>query len=1474
MMSHARIHFASNVPCASGLLLVACGWALSQLNAQVVAPGQPDNARRAEVQEPARVAPADNAQLQARANGPLQPVGALRAYPDEAVNARDAMERAAELLEAGNAGESARVLQALLESEGDRVISERTSADADLYLPVRRVVERMIASSPVLLERYRTDMEAGAKALLDAGRAYEAERTRFLTPSGLESALRVAEAEFEAGRLHSARLTLARLAEHPGLGEAERERAQRLSALVCDALAGVCEPLPGLARSWNKGVAPPPTGQPVLRERSGRTPLQPAPGPAWSAVSREPLQSVQLRDVQAVSTIAVPAWRTRNSSNQRVAAMPWVMPGVEGSRLYINDGERIRCLDADTLAQLWSTRPAVESEQLPQAMRDDGNFMTNVSRSVEDLAGVAVSRGVVVAPLGAPLSLRRVGDTRVHALDARDGSVLWSSNIAWLDQRLADAWIRGLPVVEADTVVLSLRRPGLIRRMTSLLLVGLDLHTGAPLWIRTVGSVGSQPWGRTTTRVDMTTLHEGVVYRADDMGVLGAFEAATGNPLWVRLSPPTRVLDPTLSIGMGGEVLRPFEAMAPVVLDGRVFAVDAVDGAVVACDADTGGLIARRHFPEIETLYLVGVGERLALVSSSRVAFIDAKTFEHAPLALGPVVDGEGISGRAFAAGDKLLVPITIGVCEYDPAAPQSPATHGFETTGNFVIVEGDEPGSPGHLVCSSVGTVSTMLTWERAESRLKRRLAAETASPAPALTYLELSLRKGKPEHTPDLARRVQKLVEADPTNPELAAARKRMLALLLESLRTTRLAEADVEGPMIVRDRATLEELESRASLAAEDPGERARVLLERSFLREQSGKAAGAVDALQEILATPTLAGVVLDPEQDPGLGIEEDAPAWSVATERLSRVLLRSGIGAYAGYDEEAAARAAALAAMGDRAGSELWERAARMYPVSAVSTDLWLGAAAAHEREGATQHARRCEARALKALGESATLGRGLDADRLTRIANPAVDAALARGGAEPLLRMLAGIAQTKPEAAEALNAGIDRLRAGLAKGPGLASVSLADCAVSQVIAGWEPLASLSELRTGNATSGAVLVTRNGERVGFFAQDPGEGALVKVWEREGKQTPTVLRVLPERTLLFWADAGASHVECVSNVTGKSLWKTAPLSALVTTRPDEPSQRIQTPLDGVVRGDDHLFQIDETTVTLVQRRGTIAVFDLRDGGPIWSNALPLDRVFDLDQTPAGVTIVGAFTPAGDASAPNTPNANAGVVQPIVLTLDKQSGRELWRMSGTKELGDHARWSRGLPDGGAIVSCSRGLLRVAPSSGQVVWSREAQELRAAVGAWAVGAGLFVLDAEFDLRRLQLDDGTGGDNTLDSEDRVTLPFEVHATKAGLVICSNMGMVCYDEKGELIGADAMNAQGKIEPPVRAADSFVTIETGSASAAGVATRLVRMSHPDGRIAEEQRLTLHETPTSLAVLDGKVLVGQGPYLLVIDARASK
>jgi hypothetical protein len=150
-------------------------------------------------------------------------------------------------------------------------------------------------------------------------------------------------------------------------------------------------------------------------------------------------------------------------------------------------------------------------------------------------------------------------------------------------------------------------------------------------------------------------------------------------------------------------------------------------------------------------------------------------------------------------------------------------------------------------------------------------------------------------------------------------------------------------------------------------------------------------------------------------------------------------------------------------------------------------------------------------------------------------------------------------------------------------------------------------------------------------------------------------------------------------------------------------------------------------------------------------------------------------------------------------------------------------------------------------------------------------------ILNGDFEVHDVVLEDGTARDLAIDVRERLMLPFTSAVIDKRLVLSSSLGMVVINDAGELVGADAMDGQGRLEPAMFTTNAGVVVETGEretmdvSAGDAVTSRLVLLSARDARVLHDQPVMLYTSPTSLVALDGKVLVGQGPFTIVYSTK---
>lgn len=1371
--------------------------------------------------------------------------------PDESVIAADALIRAGELADAGNVAESLRVYQSLLDNEGERMLGG--SGDPDLYVPVRRVVHEAILARPGLLARYREQEGAKAEAMLASGDLRTLERTRLLTQAGFEASLRLAQLDLEGARFESARLMLAQLESHPDrLGDARGGAdAAGLAAAVASFLGR--DDVRAWAARWASqaslaDVPGLPRTAGVREAIRSRSPLQPGPSIDLANLPKRALQSVPADS------------RAAGREDDRSARPAWVFPSVAGGLVYVNDGEGVSAWDAATLAPAWQSRIG---GVVPTTSRGDSMFgLVGTQSWAEDPASVTVGSGIAVAPLGIPENGVRRGDRRVFAMDAITGRALWAVDVADLEPRLEEASVRGPAIIEEDTVVLFARKASQVRRTSALFLVGLDAYTGRQRWSALVGSVGTNPWGRTQVRPDAGVAHRGVVYRGDDMGVIGAYEIGTGRPIWVRTTNAPRGMDgSTFRAGMG---VYPYEIAAPVIVGDSLFFVEPGREKVLQLSLADGSLQASRDSSALgEPRYLLLAGEHLAAIGASRVAVVKASEFSQGTIRLSPSFTSNPIRGRGIVAGGQVLLPVEGGIALIDPQDPAGGSIVAMNP-GNLLVASAESDSPSTHLLVTDTALLHSYVTWEQAERLLDRRVAASPKDPRPLLTYVELLHHSGHASRVPAIADAALALLDENPTGAENRRSRATLFDLLLTMVRGARdRSDAGAGGnePGPIRDLAIVDEVLNRLSRCAESPAEQAADALERAWVREAQGRAADAVESLQRVLLDDTLANVV--PAGASG------TKAGEAASASLALLLRKSGPAPYAAFDEEASLR---LDDLGDAASPAAYASLARQYPCSRAAAEAWRRAAGMHARAGQRDLARRAAGSGLAAAELSASIGRPDQLGAIGLLTGELVRLASDPGDTGALFRTLSRLAAQHPGLVIPTGAGsapvatvTSRVAGMLRAQSPFARLGSGVRGEGSVIEQWLPAPALVRHRAGVSTDSVVMVNEVAGLAGLWGIAAEDGQLRPLWTRSSKTAPTVIHVGHERTLLFWPSLQGGSVECV-NLDGTTAWRTPEFSTLFPgAEGAEPHERIPTPLDGQVRPDSLVMSMNDASLALVQRSGAAAVFDVNRGTVLWSARLGVSRVYDVAHAGNAVVVAGADRgPTGELS-------------PRVLCVDIATGASLGSVP-VSTLGDHPRWVRPVPGGDAIVATSDGVVRFDPGTANVRWSATGDALAASTDGWVLPGAAFVLDSELRVWRVDLNSGTVGQKPVDVGNRLMLPVQGVVQGDRLLLASSLGVAAVLADGSLAGVDSLDAT-QLEPAAVGDGVVACVESPRRDFAGpdgqaLPYRLLLLDNPGGRLLSVSRVRLFDTPDVVLALDGKIVIGQGVATLVFDVSPAR
>lgn len=1418
-------------------------------------------------------------------------------YPDDSPAAADALVRVRELHEAGNAGEAVRVLQGVLDADAERLVAG--GPDPDVLRTVRDAARDLLLTDASLLARYVAEIQPAAAAMLETGEANRVERTMLLTPAGFEAVLRLAQRELEAARFDSSRMMLEQLATHPSRRGDDGRRAAQLAWL----LSGYLPAAVPMAEAWSKdsGWSPaaglPDRTTPPRALVRGRDPVQGGPEPRSEGSGLHPLQSASFEP----ESMEDRAGLDQELNLSRHSRSSWIFPTVESDRVYATDGLRLWARDAFTLAPLWMNSPTGRS--LTEMFNSDEPMQIGIvgARSgIEDPATVTAAQGLVIFAGGVAFNGGRAGDLRVHAIDGATGATRWSTDLATVERtrlggREANSTIaaRGNIVVDGDTVVVAVRLAGQLRRITSLHLVGLDLHTGEVKWTRLLGGYGTNPWGRTASRPEGLAVSRGVVYRCDDMGILAAVEAATGRPRWVRLLPTRSSFD--FSMRMEEEPA-PHAMHVPIVRGERVFVVEPrlpnSTGRVIEVDRERGTIVHSRQAGALaEPEYLLAAGSRLAAVGRSRIAFVPFDQFGDGTVHLSDSFASTEVTGRVVAGGENaVLVPMNGSVLRINAADPRSSLRRPLAVSGNLVVAprEGD---AGEHLIVADEQGLHTYLDWSTARRLLERRIKESPADAGFVLTYLDLASRVGRAEMVPSLADAALAIIDATPQGSD--AWRTRLHSLLGDITARSREAIAsgttpDEPGTHVaafsrppIRDLVLLDEVIERLTRAASDPSQVATAAFERAWLRTLQRRHADAVESLQSIILNDAVSqvSVLADDRAIGGDGGRGATPspraAGELAQHRLLSLLRAHGPASYAAFDAECAREAAMLPADADAASCE---RLARRYPAATDAPRLWARAADVSVKAGDTTGARRALGFAVAAAERSAWIGRSGQGPLIGSLAGRLMTLLQHQGDLEPAYRLLTRLAADHPDASFDAPASLGeagpattpadlatRLEAVLGRRTSLPQVGKACQSPPQAIGAWEPLPTLSRRAPGASHGGIVMYDDQRSAISLWAMDVLDGRLRQVWTRTFESRPTVLRLTPQATWLFWPTPGGGVLEAVRNAggakeVGSVLWRTQDTATLLGPPAAGDGERFNTPTDGQVRPDDLLALCDDARIVVIQRRGGVACFDGRTGSLAWSRRTDVDRVFEAEL--CGETLVVAGTRLSKAEGRHVA---------LLVASSLRDGSETARL-GVNELGDHPRWVRSAGGNAAIVGAASGVLRFETTTGRVAWAAAGEPARSSVGAWIVGNACMMLTGDSQLWSLSTADGTTSRTPVDTRGRLSFPMSARVNDRTLVITSPKGVAIIDETGRLLGVDGLDGVPSIETPEPGDRAIWAVESDplASDEHDPSLRLFCFEHPTGRLLGVQRLRVGERPSGLWLIDDAIIMPCGTTTLVMPA----
>lgn len=1378
------------------------------------------------------------------------PVAPANAQPDEeaapvfiadAPLAEEALGTLDALLARGGADEAVRLIQRVLEEQGDRLV------DADepgLFVSVRRRVHERVLADPALLEAYRVRQTPRARVLLEEGRWAEVARRAWLTAPGFEASLRSAQTLIESGSFAAGVRVLSELLAHPDARAGAPDAAD---------LAALGAAYDGTDRAWSVADA--------WAERAGRTaPERRRIGPPesdaeraarsleWSTPSRgafapegivsRALHRGELTELDP-SDESEPAGRP--GSMQRIE-MGWALPTLAGPDLLTNDGLTLTRFDRFTLRPHWRLREATPGE--------DGSTRqarSRLGRIVEDSASVTVDGDRVYAAMGVARSVTDESTGRLVCVDRATGRVIWSALLGSLDESLRGAEPRGPIVVDGDTVVVGARKNLRSRRLVSLTLIGLDKHTGRLRWSRALGSAGSLPFQQLTQLSEGGVLGDGVVYWTDKIGLVGAVETATGSVRWVRA---------TRAPGLYTRGMRtPYATSLPVLNDHGLFVLTPDQSAVLRIDPGTGELLGSRTAePANDASYLIALDQdRFAAVGSRGVAFYNAARFDRGDVRVTPDLDERAVRGRAVAVAGRLAVPVEAGVALVDPDGAMETRVIELDATGNVVV-------DAGQIIVADETHARSFLSWETASTMLERRVREGDIGSALALA--ELAQRSGHEDRVLDA---IDEAVRLARRADDDGVWRERVF----ESVR--RLADPDAgAGAAGGAIRGAL--LERMGAVARTDEQRVAHAMATGAW-RAATGDAPGAAAAYQEILLDRAWSRTVWS---GGGLTVRAELEA----TRRLHELADRYGSRATATAESLAQAEAASLA---DAGTPDQWETIARRYPATTAAPNAWARAAAewalAESPDAAERAARTGLRAAQRAARRGQTIPDGAVGELLGALLASLDEQQRADEAAEIIAQAEETFGPTPPTLAGrpvALSPATPA-REGPALGPRLARADtpalLPGVPVAESVPGAPGIVLMYEIQHG------ALAAYSAEDL---ADARGPGAALALWRDDtvGLMPPVLARADSGSIVLVWPDelegARPARVEARDTRSGQPLWSTnlrMPIDR-VDPGPDPAARlngQIVTPLEGPVSNSHLLVVSDGRTVIVSDRLARAVGVDASDGRLLWSRRLGMTRLYSMD---VGGGILGAAGVVSRAPGGRDADMDNPALRAVAEALDARSGETIQL---AEDLGQETRWVRVAPDGQVIVGASARLLAMDTVAGRVDWANADDELAGSTDAWVLGETLLVLGADRALwpvsRREGLLARTPFDTGARHADRDALAIDRRGQR--LIVRGTLGLTVHAPEGDLLGADATDAgpgYGATALGRRRAVLVGRAETDETGRTRVGVALVDAE--TGRLEDRVTIALPEgvrrAPSRVALGDGVVVIGFGEVSVVLAA----
>ncbi len=834
-------------------------------------------------------------------------------FTDDSPEAAQWFDRAHDQIGTGNTAEALRLYQRLLDQFPYRLL--RTSEGDDSFVSVRNAVQNALIDQPDVLAAYVETNEPVARRLLDEGRSERVFVSLFLTPSGLNASLDLAESMLIRARFDFAADILSQCERHPSL---KGDLSARWASLCV--LTGVYGQLPSLV---DHAVSAAQSGPDAGRLRSLAESLAGAFSPPQESRA---ISSADAPDRATLRQMGKsPTWRydlqtprsaptggRRNTfpnapdprSDEDSARLLSIIPVVTSDFVYIHNGVTLTALDRFDGRERWSADYRLTTT--PDSGRYGGMFDTISIQNDPTIAALEQDRVVAIVtrpPVNDP-DLR----TLLVCHDASSGRRLWTITPGAVHTELNGATFVGVPVVHDGLVLVAVRKQTL--RLASDYLVAVELATGRRVWHQHLAS--SAIFGYYAVLPSTRPLVvDGTAYYSTPLGAMTAIDARSGLVRWLRVREP-------FGARMRGDLTPPSTydtmLMTPI---GLVGFTPSRRG-IVVLDPQTG---EQRSFHASSSwgdpLYLVLTDDALLAVGppvpGSSIVRLALEDLDSPVSDWSPLRPDEFINGRVTAGSGRVFVPTNQRLRILDNQAKELESVE-INQLAVPVLVGGE-------VLLASVDRLESYIPYEVGEPHLRARLESNPHDPNPAISLARLAFQHRRLDALMSSIDRAIDIINADPLSEINSTAQQRLFAGLLDM------------APHSVLPDELSNAIYYRMELLAASPQQRLAYLLSHASSLAQAGQFAAAIDSYQSILTTPAL---VDEPWEEAG----STRPAGDVARLRLSNVIAAGHRDLYRPY-EDTAQREFEIAKAQDRAEELL--KVARRYPLAQVASNACIAA---------------------------------------------------------------------------------------------------------------------------------------------------------------------------------------------------------------------------------------------------------------------------------------------------------------------------------------------------------------------------------------------------------------------------------------------------------------------------------------------------------------------------------------------------